>query len=74
MQNKRRLYVNIQRKIIILQGGRVGFLKFYYSAKLLINSTYNVDEKSETEEWAIFSRALLSKLLTSQRKKSQKLL
>ena len=38
------------------QGGRVGFFffKFYYSAKLPINSTYNVDEKFGTEERAIF--------------------
>ena len=51
-----------------------GFFIFYYSAKLPINSTYNVGEKFGTEERAIFSRALLSKLLTSQRKKSQRLL
>ena len=55
-----------------LQGGRVGFLKFYYSAKLPINSTYNVDEKFGTEERTIFSCALLSKLLTSQRNKESK--
>ena len=60
-------------KYVILTGweGRV-FLKFYYSAKLPINSTYNVDEKFGTEERAIFSRTLLSKLLTSQRKKRVK--
>ena len=59
-------------KYVIFTGweGRV-FLKFYYSAKLPINSTYNVDEKFGTEERAI-SRALLSKLLTSQRKKESK--
>ena len=50
----------------------LSFLKFYYSAKLPINSTYNVDEKFETEERANFSCALLSKLLTSQRKKEPK--
>ena len=60
-------------KYVIFTGweGRV-FLKFYYLAKLPINSNYKVDEKFGTEERAIFSRALLSKLLTSQRKKESK--
>ena len=51
--------------------GRV-FLKFYYSAKLPINSTYNVDEKFGTEERAIFRAHFYQNYLHHKEKKSQR--
>ena len=47
------------------------FLKFYDSAKLPINSTYNVDEQSGTEERAIFCAHFYQNINITKKKEAK---
>ena len=50
---------NIMKYVIFTGWEGSFFLKFYFSAKLPINSTYNVDEKFGTEEGRFFARTFI---------------